>query len=62
MALFAMADPQPVGGAAGQLVIGQINDLVGHADRRRCIAGDEMIAAADPQHLVRFARFALNYA
>ena len=48
--LFAVAHPQPVGGDDRQLVIGQVDDLVRHADQRRRIAGDKMLALADADH------------
>ena len=47
VALVAMNDPQAVGGDDGQLVIGQIDDLVGETGQGRGVAGDEMFAGAD---------------
>ena len=46
VALVAMDHPQTVRGDDGQLVLGQVDDLVGIAGQRRGVAGDEMLAGA----------------
>ena len=48
--LVAMDHAQRVGRDDGHLVVGQIDDLVGVADQRRGVAGDEMLAVADADH------------
>ena len=50
VALIAMDDAQRVGGDHGELVIGQIDDLVGVADERRGVAGDEVLVVAHADH------------
>ena len=45
-----MDDPHRIGGEHGQLVIGQVDDLVGIARQRRGVAGHEVLAVADAQH------------
>ena len=43
-------DPQRVGREHGQLVVGQVDDLVGVAGQRRGVAGDEVLAVAHADH------------
>ena len=50
VALVAMDDAKGVGGDDGQFVIGQVDDLVGVADQRRGVAGDEVFAFANADH------------
>ena len=48
--LIAVGHPQPVGREHRQLVIGHVDDFVGVAGQRRGVAGDEVLAAAHPDH------------
>ena len=48
--VVAVDDAERVGGDDGQLVVGQVDDLVGVADQRRGVAGDEVLAVADADH------------
>ena len=45
-----MDDPQPFGRDHRQLVVGQVDDLVGEAGHRRGVAGDEVFARAHADH------------
>ena len=49
-ALVAMDDAQRVGRNNRNLMLGQINDLVGVADQRRSVAGDEVFVFAHAHH------------
>ena len=50
VALVAVDDPQRVGREHRQLMVGQVDDLVGVAGQRRGVAGDEMLARAHAHH------------
>ncbi len=45
-----MDDAERVGRDHGEFMIGQVDDLVGVADQRRGVAGDEVLAVADADH------------
>ncbi len=48
--LVAMDDAQVIGRDDGDLVLGQVDNLVRIADQRRGIAGDKMLVFADADH------------